>query len=153
MAETASNNLKNELAGLLSLGGPQLREQWRRLYGSEPPRHISRQLLVQAVAHRLQVKALGGINFSTRRALEKIADERQSKTTGKDSDHGVRLGIVLVRVWHGETHQVSTLEDGVEYRGRRYHSLSEVAREITGTRWSGPRFFGLKAARKNRVAG
>jgi hypothetical protein len=151
MTETASNKLKSELAGLMNLSRLQLQERWRKLYGSDPPPQISRQLLAQAVAYRLQVKALGGINFSTRRALEKITEERKFKA--QEGDDGVKPGIVLVRVWHGETHQVSTLRDGVEYRGQRYRSLSEVARRITGTRWSGPRFFGLKAARKNHAAG
>ena len=64
---------------------------------------------------------------------------------------GLNSGI-LVRVWRGETHQVTALEAGILYRGKRYRSLSEVAREITGTRWSGPRFFGLRANAKNHVA-
>jgi hypothetical protein len=115
------------------------------------PQQISRQLLAQAVAYRLQVKALGGINFSTRRALDKITEEKKVRI--QNGDEGVKPGIVLVRVWHSETHQVATLGDGIEYRGRRYRSLSEVARQITGTRWSGPRFFGLKAAARDRVAG
>ena len=93
MTETALKSLKSELAGLANLSRSQLQERWRRLYGSDPPEQISRQLLAQAVAHRLQVKALGGINFSTRRALEKITKEKNSKTT----DEGVSPGIVLVR--------------------------------------------------------
>jgi hypothetical protein len=152
VTETKLEELKNELAGLMNLRRPQLLEQWRRVYGSDPPEQISRQLLAQAVAYRLQVKALGGINFSTRRALEKITKQKNSKTT-ENGDDRAKPGIVLVRVWHGETHQVSTLSEGVEYRGRFYRSLSEVARQITGTRWSGPRFFGLTAARRDRATG
>jgi hypothetical protein len=153
MTETKLKELKNELAGLMELSRPQLLERWRQLYGSEPPEQISRQLLAQAVAYRLQVKALGGINFSTRRALEKLTEEKISQTKTNDDGDYVKPGIVLVRVWHGKTHQVSTLSEGVEYRGRCYHSLSEVARRITGTRWSGPRFFGLTAARRDRATG
>jgi hypothetical protein len=152
MTETALKSLKSELAALGDLSRTQLQERWRGLYGSDPPEQIHRQLLTLAIAHRLQVKALGGINFSTRRALEKIIKETSSKTTIK-GDKGVSTGVVLVRVWHGETHHVSTLRDGVEYRGKLYRSLSEVARQITGTRWSGPRFFGLKVASKHRAAG
>jgi|SRR5271168_2320064 len=149
MASIARTSLESELTGLVDLKRAQLQDLWRKLYGSEPPEHISRQLLAQAIAHRLQMKVLGGLNFSTRRALEEIGSQPQTGTERQ----GIDPGAVLVRVWHGTTHQVTTLKDGVQYRGQRYRSLSEVARAITGTRWSGPRFFGLKAAARDRVAG
>jgi hypothetical protein len=152
MTSMRPKSLKSELAGLADLERAQLQDLWRGLYGSDPPQQMSQQLLSQAIAHRLQVKALGGLNFSTRRALVKAAEESASKPTTVPARQGIDMGSVLVRVWHGETHQVTTLKEGVQYRGQRYGSLSEVAREITGTRWSGPRFFGLKGAAKNRVA-
>jgi hypothetical protein len=149
VASIARTSLKRELAGLVDLKRAQLQDLWRKLYGSDPPEQISRQLLTQAIAHRLQMKVLGGLNFSTRRALEVIGSKPGTRTEGL----GIDTGVVLIRVWHGTTHQVTTLKDGIQYRGRRYHSLSEVARAITGTRWSGPRFFGLKAGARDRVAG
>jgi hypothetical protein len=148
---TGSQTLKSELAGLASLSRPQLQELWRRLYSTDPPEQISRQLLAQAVAHRMQVKALGGLSFAARRALERATEKGNSKCI-KSSRGVLDTGVVLVRVWHGETHQVTTLEEGVQYRDQHYRSLSEVAREITGTRWSGPRFFGLKDASKRRAS-
>jgi len=99
------------------------------------------------------VKSLGGINFAARRALERAAEEIGSKQGNRPArQDGVDTGAVLVRVWHGATHQVAALKEGVQYRGKRYGSLSEVVRQITGTRWSGPPFFGLKAAMNHRVA-
>ena len=152
MPSIGLKSIKSELARLADLKRAQLQDLWRHVYGSDPPQQISQQLLSQAVAHRLQLKALGGLTFSTRRALVKAAEENALKPATVLAQQGIDTGSVLVRVWHGETHQVTTLKEGVQYRGQRYGSLSEVAREITGTRWSGPRFFGLKGAAKNRVA-
>ncbi len=142
MTSTGSKSLRRELASFAGFNRRQLQDLWRRLYGSDPP-ETSRQLLTEAVPYRLQVKALGGVNFSTRRALEKATEEigsQRAKISAKGPDMG--KGLILVREWRGETRQVTALEEGVQYRGKRYRSLSEVAREITGTRWSGPRFFG-----------
>ena len=125
MTSTGSKSLKRELASLAGFKRSQLQDLWRRLYGSDPPEQISQQLLTQAVAHRLQVKALGGPNFSTRRALARATEEigsKRAKTSAKNS--GMGMGLILVREWRGETHQVTTLEEGVEYRGKRYGSLS-----------------------------
>ncbi len=146
-----SKSLKTELAGLAGIDRRQLQELWRRLYSSDPPEQISRQLLARAVAHRMQVRALGGLSFATRRALERATENGGTKNN-QSLRGDLDTGLVLVRVWHGETHQVTTLEEGVQYRDKHYRSLSEVAREITGTRWSGPRFFGLKDAGKHRAA-
>ena len=148
-----AKTLELQLAGLLNLNRSELRKLWRDSYGSDPPEKISDPLLRQAIAHRLQIKHLGGLNFSTRRALKRLLEEsgaiglrphsRSSRVTG---------GTVLVREWHGATHQVTATEQGVLYRGKLFRSLSEVAREITGTRWSGPLFFGLrKSARESKL--
>ena len=147
-----SEDLKSGLAKLAAgLSRPELLEAWRRAYGSDPPEQISRRLLTQAVAYRLQVKALGGLSFATRRALEKASEEVPGKGGAGSYKPSIATGGVLVRVWRGESHQVTIVEGGVRYRGERYGSLSEVARVITGTRWSGPRFFGLKTAERNRA--
>ena len=146
-----SKSLKTELAGLVGMDRGQFRELWRRLYSTDPPEQMSHQLLAQAVAHRMQVRALGGLSFAARRALER-ATEKDGSKYNRSLRGGLDTGVVLVRVWHGETHQVTTLKEGVQYRDKHYRSLSEVAREITGTRWSGPRFFGLKDAGKRRAA-
>ena len=148
-----TKRLKSELAKLAAgQSRRQLKELWRQVYGSDPPEQISRQLLTQAIAHRLQIKARGGLSFSTRRALERATKEGTAKGGLGSARQEVETGVVLVRVWRGETHQVTRMKEGFQYRGERYGSLSEIARAITGTRWSGPRFFGLKAAGKDRVA-
>jgi len=137
--------MEQQLTDLADLNRTKLRELWRDSYGSDPPEKISDLLMRQAIAHRLQVKQLGGLNFSTRRALKRLLEE-SGATRHKPHSRStcVTDGTVLVREWHGATHQVTATEKGVLYRGKLFRSLSEVAREITGTRWSGPLFFGLR---------
>jgi len=103
--------------------------------------------MVQAIARRLQEKALGGLKPATQRLLKKVAEDadagRKVSATAKRIEP--RAGTVLVREWHGTKHQVSVVKDGFLYRSKRYGSLSQIARTITGTPWSGPLFFGLKS--------
>ena len=140
-----SKTLELQLAGWPNLSRTELRKLWRDSYGSDPPEKISDLLMRQAVAHRLQVKHLGGLNFTTRRALKRLLDETGATRLNPHSrSKRVSSGTVLVREWHGATHQVTATEKGVLYRGKLFRSLSEVARAITGTRWSGPLFFGLR---------
>ncbi len=102
-----------------------------------------------AIAYRLQEKTLGGLKPSTRRRLQRVATDAAAGRAGNTaSERRIKPGVVLLREWHGVTHQVTVLADGVRLRGQRYRSLSQVARVITGARWSGPRFFGLKSAGK-----
>jgi hypothetical protein len=136
------------LGSLPELNRTELRVRWRDSYGSDPPEKISDLLMQQAIAHRLQVRHFGGLSFSTRRALKRVLEE--SGPTRLDprsrSKCIIPQGSVLVRQWHGATHQVTASEEGVLYRGKLFRSLSEVARKITGTRWSGPLFFGLRTS-------
>ena len=120
-----------------------LRCEWRRLYRSEPPR-ISRDLLTRGIAYRRQELEHGGLSKATRRKLKTLA--KMVHTTGRVApDPGVCLkpGARLVREWHGRTHTVTVTEDGFDYAGTSYPSLTKIAKKITGARWSGPRFFGL----------
>ena len=122
------------------------------MYGSDPPDRIRRPLMIQALAYRLQEQALGGLKPATRRLLCSVADD--SETCSKievDSKRRVKAGAVLIREWQGTKHQVTALKDGFMFRGKRFQSLSKIAGEITGTRWSGPLFFGLKNSRSNYV--
>jgi hypothetical protein len=124
----------------------ELRCEWRRLYRSEPPR-ISRDLLMRGIGYRLQEIQHGGLGKSTRRKLKTLA--KMFRTTGRVApDPGLSLkpGARLVREWHGRTHTVTVTEDGFEYAGMSYPSLTKVARKITRAHWSGPRFFGLVRA-------
>ena len=144
-AHPASEGLTEKLAALADLDAVGLRAEWRRLYRSHPPRHIRRDLLVLAIAWKLQEKVHGGLTAAQKRRLAGMAGEIKK---GGDLSTGpaIRLkpGLRLVREWRGKTHDVLVLEDGFEWNGERRHSLSAIAREITGTHWSGPRFFGLK---------
>ena len=124
----------------------ELRHEWRRLYHSEPPR-ISRDLLIRGIGYRLQEIEYGGLGKSTRRKLKTLA--KMFRITGRvapDAGLSLKPGARLVREWHGHTHTVTVTEDGFEYAGMSYPSLTKVARKITGAHWSGPRFFGLKPA-------
>ena len=122
----------------------ELRREWRRLYRSEPPR-LSRDLLTRGIRYRLQEIQHGGLCKSTRRKLKTLA--KMFRATGRvapDPCLSLKPGARLVREWHGRTHTVSVTEDGLEYAGTMYPSLTKVAKKITGAHWSGPRFFGLK---------
>ena len=139
--------LASEIASLSKVGIDELREHWKAMFGKEPSRDISRSFLTRAIAYRLQEKAFGGLKPSTRRLLAEFAHDGANGSAAARS-RIVRPGAVLVRECRGISHQVSVLEKGFRFRGKRYRSLSEVAREITGTRWSGPLFFGLKRSQQ-----
>ncbi len=141
----ASEGLSQKLTALADLDTPGLRREWRRLYRSHPPLHIRRDLLILAIAWKLQERVYGGLTAAQKRKLAGIAEElRKNGDLPGSPAIRVKPGLRLVREWRGETHDVLVLEDGFEWNGQRRHSLSAIAREITGTQWSGPRFFGLK---------
>jgi hypothetical protein len=145
----APADLAAQLDALTGLETAKLRAEWRRLYRSLPPKGLSRDLLIRAVAYKLQERAFGGLSKTTLRKLQALA-----KTLDTEGERALaprvslRCGAKLVREWGGETHSVLVLDEGFEYRGKRYRSLSEIARSITGAHWSGPRFFGLGRAPK-----
>jgi hypothetical protein len=135
--------LAAEIASLSKLDTDELRARWKDMFGNPPSGDISRSFLTRAIAYRLQEKAFGGLKPSTQRLLAEFSYDGANGSAAVRS-RILRPGAVLVRQWRGISHQVGVLEKGVCFRGKRYRSLSEVAREITGTRWSGPLFFGLK---------
>jgi hypothetical protein len=141
----ASGDLSERLTALTALDAASLRAEWRRLYRSHPPKRAGRDLLARAIAYRLQERALGGLSAATKRKLRTFAEQLESGD-GNAFDPGIVLkpGAKLVREWGGDTYVVIALEDGFEFDGRRYRSLTKIAREITGAHWSGPRFFNLK---------
>jgi hypothetical protein len=138
-----ARKLANELAGLPALDRGVLIEKWRTLYGTEPPSGIGKNFLIHAIAHRMQEEVLGGPRPASRRFLEKAAEDNVPRQQDM-LPISIKSGTRLLREWHGVTYEVIVMEDGVQCNGKRYRSLSEVARAITGTRWSGPLFFGLK---------
>ena len=144
MAKSAVD-ISIELARLDSLTILELRQEWRRLHQTPPPMRLSRDLLLRGIAYKFQEQVLGGLSKSTLRKLQGSGSDSSSSITKRRPRVSFKPGTRLVREWHGVTHTVVILADGVEWRGRHYRSLSVVAREITGAHWSGPRFFGLKA--------
>jgi hypothetical protein len=146
ISRTDHEKLEAEIGSLTDLDNNELKKRWEALYETEAPARMKRDLLRHAIAYRMQERVLGGLKPATCRLLERIADDagahrpvkvRLSRKAGK--------GTILIRKWAGVDHQVEILEKGVLLGGKRYRSLSEVARVITGSHWSGPLFFGLKA--------
>ena len=141
----SADDAAGKLQTLEQMDHAALRAEWRRLYRANPPRKVTRNLLLLAVAWKIQEQAYGGLGAATRRRVANLAE-----TLERDGDvirsrvARLRPGAKLVREWRGETHTVIVCEEGFEWRGRRWRSLSVIAREITGGHWSGPRFFGLK---------
>ena len=130
---------------LADLPRPDLVERWQALYGANPPRGISRPLLVRAVAYQMQAKRHGGLKPATARQLRVIANGHPEAGHGNPETMVLKPGARLVREWNGVTHVVEVVNDGFIWDGERHRSLSAIARAITGARWSGPRFFGLNA--------
>ncbi len=140
-----TKTLPEQVAGLEILSTADLRARWQRAYGQPAPKHASRDLLLRAVAHRLQEQAESGLSKATLRRLTKLAalNGGGSLPTPPPLPR-LKPGSRLVREWRGKVQQVTVLEAGFDYRGTRYGSLSHIARAITGARWSGPLFFGLR---------
>jgi hypothetical protein len=131
------------LEALCNLSTDELRKEWQRLNRSQPPR-LSRDLLVRAIAYRIQELRYGGLSKATSRKLAALMQARGAGAEATlESTERIRVGTRLVREWNGRTHIVMVEEEGFSYAGQNYRSLSAVARGITGARWSGPRFFGL----------
>ena len=137
-----------EVLQLESLPLDRLREHWRRLHQTPPPKRLSRDILLRGLAYKMQETAFGGLSKAILRKLQTSAPSEASPVKKRRPRPSFKSGTRLVREWHGVTHTVVILADGVEWRGQRYRSLSVVAREITGAHWSGPQFFGINGARK-----
>lgn len=142
-----SSLLSRKIAELQGLDTAALRTLWGEVFGRPPLKYASRDLLLRALAYNIQVQAFGGLRPTIRRRLARAAEEIAAGRTPSDPSAFIKPGTRLLREWQGVTHEVIVLEDGVQYRGQTWSSLSAVAREITGTRWSGPLFFGLKGRR------
>ena len=146
-------DLEAQLSRLPALETSQLRKLWHDLFQNPPHPKLRRELMIPILAYRLQEKALGGLRPSTARRLRAIADQLASgKKSTASSQFAPRPGTRLVRQWQGKLHEVVTVESGYLYGDEKYHSLSEIARAITGTRWSGPAFFGLKKRKSGEAA-
>lgn len=143
------DTLEAEIARLGGLGLAELREIWSQCLGS-PPRIASTELTRRWLAWELQARVRGGFDAATRRRLRQLAKSFKAEAGAKAAhDPALKPGTVLTREWNGMTHRVVVLEKGFAWNGQNYGSLSEIAFRITNTRWSGPRFFGLRQRAKS----
>ena len=139
-----------EILALNDLSLLELRKRWQRLFNNPIPKGLSRDLIVRGIAYKIQERAFGGLSQSNKRKLRTLAKQLETDDrSGFDLGPTLKPGAKLIREWQAHTYTVIVLEDGFEFEGRRYGSLSMIAREITGVRWSGPRFFGLKKGAGN----
>lgn len=139
------------LAALKDMTVRELKSEWAKLFSSEAPNN-SRPFLEQRLAYRIQELTWGGPSKPVRQLLDALADEVEGKKVRKSVISDPRnpvIGTRLVREWDGAEHVITVLKDGFDWQGRRYKSLSAVARNITGTRWNGYRFFGLRDIKRN----
>jgi hypothetical protein len=134
-----------QLAALQRMSVNELKAKWQELFASAAPNN-SRSFLEVRIAARIQELTYGGLSRETRRALEVLADEIEGKIDRKRMANDSRNpspGTKLVREWDGAEHVVTVHADGYEWNGRKFRSLSAIAKDITGTSWNGFRFFGL----------
>jgi Protein of unknown function (DUF2924) len=145
------SELEEEIARLRDLGLSGLRARWQSVFRRKAADHLPRHLLFRMIACRLQAEQLGDLDRDTQRFLARIAagTEKGDKFPApRHRRHGLHPGTALMREWNGRSQRVLVLDEGFAWNGTTYRSLTEVACAITGTRWSGPRFFGLPPQEK-----
>jgi hypothetical protein len=140
------SGLTDRLEALPTMSPPKLRSEWRQLFRAPPP-SVGSTLLALGIAYRLQEKVTGGLPPAHVRELVRLAKQAAKGTLSTEPAATLKVGSRLVRDWQGEPHQVLIRDDGFVYRDKLYRSLTPIAREITGSNWSGPRFFGLRGTR------
>jgi hypothetical protein len=141
-------SLDVEIARLRSLDVAELRARWQNSFGRPPPRHLPRHLLFRVLAYRLQTDQLGDLDGESQRLLDRTGSPEDAGQRAADRGRRnveLRPGTVLGREWRGHMQRVTVLTDGFSWNGKTYPSLSKAAFAITGTRWNGPKFFGLRA--------
>jgi DUF2924 family protein len=145
-AQPADPAVEDELDRLPVMPIAQLRARYREVFRIDPPKAFGPDLLRRSIAHRVQEKAYGGLSRSAQRLLDQMMKAYAAKPNGKIVlPRRIKPGSVLVREWKSKSHRVTVLADGFVYDGDTYSNLSEIAVLITGTRWNGPRFFGLRS--------
>lgn len=145
-----SEDLDERIAELQTLRRGKLLQEWERLWKRTPPKYISRVLLIRSIAYKLQEQIYGGLSPTCQKALNTlIKSAHKPKSRPIQSRGNIRSGTRLIREWKGELHEVIVSTDGYIHKGKTYKSLSQIAREITGSRWNGPAFFGLRPAKKS----
>jgi hypothetical protein len=146
------SELEDEIARVRDLDLSGLRARWQSVFRRKAPIHLPRHLLYRMIAYRLQAEGLGDLDRDTQRFLDKIAagtEDNKLSAPGRRR-HALQPGTVLAREWDGKSQRVTVLDEGFAWNGTTYRSLTEAAFAITGTRWSGPRFFGVRSHREKR---
>jgi Protein of unknown function (DUF2924) len=139
------DRLSEQIATLPSLNRVQLLAIWAENFSKDPPPNLRKELIVPILAYRMQEREFGGLSHGARRRLREVAASLNTEKPSQERpDSAPQTGTRLLRMWHGEMHEVIATGNGYLYRGQTYSSLSKIAREITGTRWSGPLFFGVR---------
>jgi hypothetical protein len=145
-AQPTDPAVEDELDRLATMPIARLRVRYREVFRAEPPKAFGPDLLRRSIAHRIQEKAYGGLSRPAQRLLDQAMKTFAAKPNGKIVlPRRIKPGSVLVREWKGRSHRVMVLADGFAYEGEVYSNLSEIAVLITGTKWNGPRFFGLRS--------
>jgi hypothetical protein len=138
-------SLDTEIARMRDLGVGELRSRWHTVFGRRPPPRLPRHLLFRVIAYRLQADQLGDLDAECQRLLDHSGSpESAGQRAVERRTEDIRPGTVLGREWNGQIQRVAVLADGFAWNGNTYPSLSKVAFAITGTRWNGPKFFGLR---------
>ena len=135
-----------ELDRLPAMPIADLRKRYRETFRTEPPKAFGPDLLRRSIAHTIQEKAYGGLPPHVRRLLDQMVKAASAKPNGRlELPRRIKPGSELVRTWNRRTYRVTVMADGFAYGGKTFASLSEIATAITGVRWNGPRFFGLRS--------
>lgn len=152
------DHINAEVAQLRDLGVKGLRARWRTTFRRDAPAHLAPHLLFAILAYHLQAEAVGGLDSRIEQYLERV-DRTSTPAAAAPLTHAfeqqqrkLATGTVLSREWNGQHHRVVVLEDRFTWDGRTYRSLSEIAKAITGTKWNGPRFFGLRDRKQAEAA-
>lgn len=145
----ALEDLDERIADLQKLRRERLLQEWEQLWKRTPPKYISRVLLIRSIAYKLQEQIHGGLSPTCQKALKALIKSAQKpKNQQVKPNRNVRSGTRLIREWKGELHEVIVDADKYIHKGKTYKSLSQIARDITGSRWNGPAFFGLRPSKK-----
>jgi hypothetical protein len=148
--KATKQTLESEIAQLRDLDLKGLRLRWQSMFRRQAPSHLPRHLLLAVMAYRLQADQLGDLATDTVRLLKQIASKGTTETAVQLTSEldrrraNLRPGTILMRAWKGRSHRVMVVGEGFAWNGKSYDSLSKIACAITGTKWNGPRFFGLR---------
>ena len=150
LAAATQRSLEDEIAHLRDLDRKGLRARWKGVFRQQPPLHLPRHLLFAVLAYRLQADALGDLASDTVRLLKQIGSNGSTVDTVRLASEfahrriNLKPGTILTRAWNGQCHRVMVVDAGFAWNGKTYDSLSRIAFAITGSKWNGPRFFGLR---------